>query len=143
MIGGETVTKERLRTYRDLRRELRQIERKVEAIETSLYSPKIPRLTGMPAAPGGGNAKEDMVAEHLELLDHYKAKKAELATEQLAIEKAIDSLPYRERTMLRLYYIDGLTWEDVCVQMSYSWKWVHQIHSDALQKLKKFEETSE
>ena len=137
------MTKERLRTYRDLRRELRQIERKVEAIEASLYSPKIPRLTGMPAAPGGGNAKEDMVAEHLELLDHYKAKKAELAAEQLAIEKAIDSLPYRERTMLRLYYIDGLTWEDVCVQMSYSWKWVHQIHSDALQKLKKFEETSE
>ena len=137
------MTKERLRTYRDLRRELRQIERKVEAIETSLYSPKIPRLTGMPAAPGNGNTKEDMVAEHLELLDHYKAKQAELAAEQLAIETSIDSLPYRERTMLRLYYIDGLTWEDVCVQMNYCWSRVHQIHAAALQKLKKDEETLE
>lgn len=130
------MTKERLRTYRDLRRELRQIERKVESIETALYSPKIPRLTGMPTAPGGGNTKEDLAAKHLELLEYYNTKKAELAAEQLSIELAIDALPYRERTLLRLYYIDGLTWEEVCVNMSYGWTQTHKIHGKALRMLR-------
>ena len=131
------MTKERLRTYRDLLRELRQIERKVEAIESALYSPKIPRLTGMPAAQSGGNPKEDLAAKHLELLDYYNSKKAELAAEQLAIEKAIEVLPYRERTLVRLYYIDGLTWEQVCVNMNYGWSQTHKIHSIALNMLRK------
>lgn len=131
------MTKERLRSYRDLRMELRQIERKVETIETTLYSPKIPRLTGMPSTPGSGNSKEDLVAKHIELLDYYNTKKAELASEQLAIEKAIEVLPYRERTLLRLYYIDGLTWEEVCVKMSYGWSRTHEIHALALRKIRR------
>lgn len=134
------MTKERLRSYRDLRRELRQIERKVESIETTLYSPKIPRLTGMPAAPGGGNSKEDLAAKHLELLEYYEAKQAELVAEQLAIEKSIEVLPYRERTLLRLYYIDGLTWEEVCVNMNYVWSRIHEIHGMALRMLREKEE---
>lgn len=134
------MTKERLRTYRDLRRELKQIEQKVEAMESALYSPKAQRLTGMPAAPAsGGNAVEDLAAKHLELLGHYKKKKEELAEEQLAIEQAIDSLPYKERTLLRLYYVDGLTWEEVSVAMCYSWRQTHNIHGRALEKLKKEE----
>lgn len=134
------MTKERLRTYRDLSRELRHIERKVESLEASLYSPKIPKMSGMPAGGAGGNAMEDLAAKHLELLDHYKAKEAELAGEQLAIEQAIDALPYRERSLLRLYYIDGLTWEEVSVRMNYSWRQTHNIHSTALKQLKKHEE---
>lgn len=136
------MTKERLRKYRDLCRELRQIEEKIESMESALYSPKIPRITGMPSAAGNGNSKEDLAAKHIELLDYYKCKKYELYTEQLAIEKAIESLPYRERTLLRLYYIDGLTWEEVCVKMSYGWTQTHKIHGKALQMLRK-EETSE
>lgn len=131
------MTKERLREYRDLHRELKQIEEKVETMESALYSPKIPRITGMPSAAGNGNSKEDLAAKHIELLDYYRRKKYELYTEQIAIEKAIDPLPYRERTLLRLYYIDGLTWEEVCVKMSYGWSRTHEIHALALQKLKK------
>lgn len=135
------MTKERLRKYRDLRLELNQIEQKVETMESTLFSPKIQRITGMPSAPSGdGNAKESLMAEHIELLEYYKVKKAELKAEQLAIEKAIESLEYRDRTVLRLYYIDGLTWEQVCVLVSYSWRQVHNIHSAALTKLGKNEE---
>lgn len=130
------MTKERLREYRDLHRELKQVEETVEAMKSALYSPKIPRITGMPASPGNKNSKEDLAAKHIELLDYYKRKKYELYTEQLAIEKAIESLPHRERTLLRLYYIDGLTWEEVCVNINYSWRRVHQIHAAALRMLK-------
>lgn len=135
------MTKERLRKYRDLRQELAQIEQKIETMESALYSPKIQRITGMPSAPaGGGNAKEELMAEHMELLEYYRAKKSCLRAEQLAIEQAIESLEYRERTVLRLYYIDGLTWEQVCVVVSYSWRQIHNIHSAAIVKLNKQEE---
>ena len=130
------MTKERLRKYRDLRQELEQIEQKIETMESALCSPKIQRITGMPSAPSrGGNGKEDLMAEHIELLEYYEGQKASLKAEQLAIEKAIEYLDYRDRTVLRLYYIDGLTWEQVCVVVNYSWRQVHNIHSAALMKL--------
>ena len=134
------MTKERLRTYRDLSKELRQIRQKIEALEGTLYSPKVPKLSGMPGSgPSGVNAKEELADKHLELLDLYRAKERELAAEQLTIERAIDSLDYKERMVLRAYYIDGMTWEQVCVAVSYSWTQTHRIHSKALTKLKKEE----
>lgn len=134
------MTKERLRKYRDLSKELEQIAEKVETLESALCSPKIQRITGMPSASSGKNSKEDLAIKHMELLEYYQEKKADLKAEQLAIEKAIESLDYRDRTVLRLYYIDGLTWEQVCVLVNYSWRQVHNIHSAALMKLVKEEE---
>lgn len=138
------MTKERLREYRDLKKELEQVRQKVETLEAALYAPKTQRLTGMPSSPpSGGNAVENLASKHLELLEYYRAKEKEMAAEQLAIEQAIESLEYQERTLLRLYYIDGLTWEEVCVVVHFSWTHVHRIHGNALKKLKAREEVQE
>ena len=130
------MTKERLREYRDLKREKEQLEQKLEAIEAALYYAKPQRLTGMPSNPSAGNAMEDMAARHLELLDLYKEKLKRLDEELLAIEEAIDGLSSRERDVLRRYYIDGLTWEEVCVEVGYSWRQTHRIHAQALERLR-------
>ena len=129
------MTKERLRNYQNLKREHQQLSEQLEKIEASLYYPKIQRITDMPTAPSKGNAMEDMTARHLELQDRYKAKMAELAAEQLAIEQAIDTLEPTARMLMRYRYIDGMTWEQVCVCMSYSWRQVHNIHAKALKQL--------
>lgn len=130
------MTKERLREYRDLKREKEQIQQRLEAIEAGLYYAKPQRLTGMPSNPSAGNAMEDMAARHLELLDLYKERQKRLAEELQAIEEAIEGLESRERTLLRYYYIDGLTWEEVCVAVGYSWRQTHRIHAQALEKLR-------
>lgn len=130
------MTKERLRKYQDLKQEQAQIHEQLEKIEAALYHPKIQRLTDMPSAPSKGNALEDMTARHLELQDRYKAKLEELAAEQLAIEQAIDSLAPKARMLMRYRYIEGMTWEEVCVCMSYSWRQTHYIHARALEQLK-------
>lgn len=130
------MTKERLREYRDLKREKEQLEQKLETIEAALYYAKPQRLTGMPSNPSAGNAMEDMAARHLELLDLYKEKLKRLDEELLAIEEAIDGLASRERDVLRRYYIDGLTWEEVCVEVGYSWRQTHRIHAQALERLR-------
>jgi DNA-directed RNA polymerase specialized sigma subunit len=52
---------------------------------------------------------------------------------QQAIQGLEDSL---HRRLVRLYYIDGLTWEKVCVDINYSWRQTHRLHSEALKNIK-------
>lgn len=134
------MTKERLRNYLDLKREQAQLRQQLETIEAALYSPKAQRLTGMPSSPSHGNATEEMAERHLELMDRYRAKLAELAAEQLAIEQTIEALEPTERMLLRYRYLDGLAWEEVCVKMNYSWRQTHRLHSKALEELKRLED---
>lgn len=41
-----------------------------------------------------------------------------------------------EREVLRLKYILGHTWEEVCERMGYSWRQIHRIHNKALEHFK-------
>lgn len=129
------MTKERLRRFRDLLKEKKQLEKQLEIIENALYNPKTQQFKQTPTAPFQGNATEDLANKHMELLDYYGNKLAELTMEQLAVEEAIDRLPTRERKVIRAYYIQGLTWEEAAVAVGYTWRHVHRVHSSALQLL--------
>ena len=130
------MTKERLRGYRTLLQEKKTLEQQIETVEATLLHPKIQKIKHTPAEPSGGNALEDLAAEHLELIDLYHTKLAEIAQELQAIETCIGALPPTERVLLRLRYVHGLSWGEVCVDMSYSWRQVHRIHAKALETLK-------
>lgn len=130
------MTKERLRSYADRKKEIQQIERMLEDIEARMFSPKVQNLSGMPSSPSPDNDKmTSMVAKHIQLQDQYIDLLHELTKEQIAIEKAIETLAPRERELLRLRYLMGMKWEDICVVMSYSWKQIHRIHGFALRQL--------
>lgn len=134
------MTKDRLRRYRDLLAEKVQLEQQLETIEGVLHNPKIQQLKQTPRASSKGNPTEDLIAKHLELVDLYQDKLTGLAVEQLAIEETIERLPIRERNVLRAYYIRGLSWEEVAVDVGYTWRHVHRVHSSALQLLAAMEE---
>ena len=136
------MTKERLREYQKLKHEREQLRHQIDEIEAALYYPKIQKLTGMPSAPVDGNPQEDLAIRHIELVERYKAKMAEMAAEQLAIEEAIDTLDPTARMLLRYRYIDGLPWEEVCVKINYSWNHTHRLHGAALLKLKELEDNA-
>lgn len=132
------MNKEKLRQYRHLERERRQIGDMLFDLEAMMTSPKAQRLDGMPHASSGftQSAIEGMVARHMELQQRYQEKLEELAAAMQEIEDAIEGLEPRERTLLRLHYIQGLTLERVCVEMNYSWRQINRIHGKALKKLK-------
>lgn len=134
------MTKERLRAYRDLKQERDQIFLMIKEIEAGLYSPKVPRLEAVPGGggskPGGVTPTDAKIDKRDELLALYAEKCAQMDAELLAIEKAIDDLEPREKTVLRLHYVKGLTWEQVCVEIDRSWMTVHRIHANALKRLK-------
>lgn len=130
------MTKERLRGYRDLLREKLALERQIDTIEGTMYRPKAPRLDRTPDAAAGRGVMDDLAARHQELLDLYQVKLAEMTRELLDIERAVDALPPTERLLLRLRYLQGMSWEAVCVEMSYSWRQVHRLHAKALADLR-------
>jgi DNA-directed RNA polymerase specialized sigma24 family protein len=132
------VTKEQLRAYRNIRLERDRLKKMIAELESDLYSPRGPSLDGMPR--GGGVDKPDRTDVLLDRKDEviraYKAKEAELSEAILAIEAAIETLPSVQRTIVRLYYIEALTWEEVCVEAHYSWSQTHRHHKAALRALR-------
>ena len=131
------MTKEQLKAYRDLKQESEDLKLRIVTLERDMSSPRSPRLDGMPR---GGSGENNVLCEQIdkkdELLRLYQEIEAELNAQLFAIEIAIKKLEPRERRLIRLYYMDGLTWEKVAVAMDYSWRQVHRIHGEALEKLR-------
>ena len=140
------MTKERLRRYVEIKKEVRQIRDQLEEIESRLYSPKGQLLTGMPSAPSheGGTITESLMDKHEQLLQMYREQLTIRYEEQLAIEKAIASLEDpTARRLMRYRYLDGLKWEEICVLINYEWSRTHEIHGMALKQLKAQEEAGQ
>lgn len=134
------MTKEQLKEYRSIKLERDRLVDMIKELEAVLYSPRSQRLDGMPRGGSSpGSMVEDTVIKHTELLDRYHQKARDLSKALVEIEEAIEVLEPRERTLIRLHYAEGLTWEEVCVVMNYSWRQVHRIHAKALETLREVE----
>lgn len=130
------MTKAQLRAYKELRRERDQLAKMIAELETTMYSPKAQSLHGMPRNGSGAPCPtENLALKHLELKTQYYEKVAQLTDQMTKIEEGIEHLEPRERAIIRLHYIQGYTWEQVAVEMGYSWRQVHRIHGKALEKL--------
>lgn len=132
------MTKEELKQYKHIKRELKKLEETYQRINEDLYGPRTSDLSGMPKSQPveGFNPADAKIDAKSEIRKMYARKKAELEAALLAIEQAIDILEPAERTVIRLHYIDGLKWEQVCVAGFFSWRTAHRIHARALEKLK-------
>ena len=110
------MTKEQLRNYRKIKDEYSQIEQRLQALENCPES------------------EEDILEP---LRQFYREKLAELAALQLSIEKAIETLDYTERKLIRLRYIDGLPWYRVAAAIHYGKQQTHRIHARILRKIER------
>ena len=127
------MTKTQLRAYRDLAKERDSLWATINAMEYGLTGV---RMDGMPRSGKVSDPTGAQAVQHADVLALYRQKVAELDKRLLEIEQAIECLEPRERTLVRLYYMEGLTWEEVCVEMSYSWRQIHRIHDRVLGQLK-------
>ena len=129
--------KKQLHSYRDLKAEQEQIAQELAKIEAFMSGPKGTNWDGMPMGRGSGKSDPilNVVAQHIHLQERYQAKLAELAAAQAQIEELIESLEPMERKLFRHRYIEGLTWEEVCVAIGYSWRQTHNIHGAALDRI--------
>ena len=140
--GQYSFTKQELKSYVALKQELLRIEQQITEYRRKIESPAV-SVWG--ALPGGTKSKgnrnrdiSDYIVKLSDLLVYYNDRWDRLIGETERVERAIAAVENPiERVLLGYKYIDGLTWEQVCVKMNYSWRQVHYIHSQALKNIQK------
>lgn len=128
------MTKKELQEYYWLQKNIQRLEDKLLELETQAA-----KMTSVISdEPRSGETKDKLSGIVAKIVDYQSMINQQLQqayTVLEEIEKAIEKLPERERYLIRSRYIDGKDWIEICVDMHYSWKWVHKIHSEALKIL--------
>lgn len=129
------VLKHKLSRYNSLTFERRQLEEQLAKLEATATAPRVQALDGMPRGSCGGDALTALVAELVSLQEKYKEKLTAIMTAQKEVESLIEGLEPTERRLMRCRYLEGMVWEEVCVEMGYSWRQTHRLHGKILDKL--------
>lgn len=113
------IMKTRLQEYRNLNREIEnQIER-LERLETKMYSPSSPNLSGMPKAPSG---VKDKFADNIARKNELESKVRRLISQRDIERKKIENLTGKlrnpdERAVICMRYIDSEEWDDIIAML--------------------------
>lgn len=128
--------KEFLRSYcKSLRREER-IEEDIQELRMRKMFPGCGAGDGMPHGSDQTDLSDYIVILD-ELMEDLKQERLNGAVRRTQIEKRIRALSdENEAEVLRLRYIKNKKWEEIALEMGYSWKQIHRIHSSALHNLK-------
>lgn len=128
--------KEYLNRYKNAVRKYESLQEQEKQLRSQMDGPKAIEYSDMPKAHKQTDLSDYMV--RLErILDRIANEKNEMQKIQLEIEeKIIDVMDGEQSRILYLRYIQFMKWEDICVEMGYSWRQIHNIHSKALNDLK-------
>ena len=114
------MTKERLKRYLDLEKEVRNQKERIAEMKSQELFPTRPESSGSQHQPGAGDGMERAIIRRMEIEDRMQANLDEME----AIQRAIDALnDPQEREVLRLRYIDGdefgglMRWRDVTLKL--------------------------
>ncbi len=114
------MTRQRLKNYRELEREIRILETQIKNARSVSGVVRgsdrcFPYLEHSFVVTGSDPFEQD---ERKEILNELNSRKRKLIRERLAIERFISSIPDSYvRTIISMHYIMGHTWPRVVVQL--------------------------
>ena len=125
------TAKEFLRRARTVDRRVDEAQERVDRLRAQLEAGRMSSVTGMPR---GGAMDWTETADKLILLEQrVNAKTREFVRWKLAAIDAIRAVEEpRLAEVLELYYIDGMTWEQVAQRMGVDVRTVYRLHGRAL-----------
>ena len=130
------MTKDDLKEYTNIKKELKQIQFKLKELEERKTSIKSMIISDMNVQTShNNNSIEDLLIKIEECIEEYNKKEIKLYNKQLEIENCINSLEPTERIIARSRYIEGKTFEQIAVDLNYSWRHTIRIHGKILQKI--------
>lgn len=134
------MTKEELKRYNVYKLEIRSIEDSILELKTELENVSSKPITDDLINHNAflTDRQSDLVLKKIALEDKLMTLRARLIETHEQIEGAIESLQEPiERTVLRMRYINGMKWEEICVSIDYEWAQMHRIHNEALKNISK------
>lgn len=113
MTSHELNRLSRLKQKRD------RLHDKLRELRADAASPATSRLTGMPKGPHNQGSQLEWCALRItEVEEGLRALDREILQEEAALQRYISSVPCSKvRRLLGLYFVDGLTWPAVAIQM--------------------------
>ncbi len=128
------MNKQTLRQYRSIELEIEKLEEERARIIARLQQP--PPSDGLPKGKGGtGDPVGNAAARLADLQTVLNERIDALIDLRLAIEAALFALPADERLLMRYRYIDGMRWEQIAVELNYSYRHTTRLHGMILQKM--------
>jgi len=124
--------KEYLNSYKNLCKKLQSIEEQLQSLMEVEQSAKIQKLSDMPKGSMQTDLSDLMVQIEV-IFTKIVLKRAECMEKKLEIESCIaDMQDGIESSILHKRYIEFKAWEQICVEIDYSWMQTHRLHSRAL-----------
>lgn len=130
------MNKTELKKYISLKAEAEELKLQAERLEEDIRNLKAVVIDGMPK----GGVVNDSIGNLIARVDKLRREylhKYDLALCQLyKIERVIEGLENEaERRLMRKRYIQGMKWEDICVDLHYEWAQTHRIHARILKRI--------
>ena len=135
------TSKEYLKTFRDLGLRIQSLREEIAAVEGERDSVTV-SMDGMPGSGKIGDKTGEVAARLADKLTEMKEDLSDLTytywNRRQVIVKQIDSLDDAvSARILMLRYVNGYTWEQIAVEMNYSYVHTCRLHGYALQQFYK------
>lgn len=116
----------------------RKLRLRLSALEDSkqrAYARAVSSTAGMSERVSGGEPGDKLAvyAEVSLAADQQIEKLEQVRAEILHVIGQVEDNTLA--TLLTEYYVNDKTWEEVAVQMQYSWRWVRRLHVRALEQV--------
>ena len=124
-----------LNTYRWRMREAQTLRDRIDDLEDQLTGIRAQRITDMPR---GGKAMDtgDLVAKKVDLLRMYEQDLEKAEEAQKAIYECIRSVDsIRDRTILAMNYVDGMSYARIGEVLGYSKKQIQRFNKKAVENM--------
>ena len=127
------TAKEYLHQYRNIQREIEDIDRRMAQIRLKYAAPSAINYSDMPKAHNSEHDLSDYIVKMDELTDYMISKYTRLRGIEVDIYKRVDRMEnQKERELLRYRYIDGMTWTEIADALDTTERNVYFIHGRAL-----------
>lgn len=124
-----------LNTYRWRMREAQILRERIDDLEDQLTGIRAQQITDMPRG-GKAMGTDDLVAKKVDLLCMYEQDLDEAKKALIAIYESIRSVDnIRDRTILNMVYVDGMTYTRIAELLSYSKKQIQRYHKNAVNNM--------
>ncbi len=132
------TTKEYLSQYYILDKRIKDKQEELEKLKLSADSIKSFTITEKVQSSGNLHKMSDDIASFIDLSEEISRQTIKLVKLKYEIMMRIEKVEKQEyKRLLELRYIKCMKWEEIAVEMGYSYKYVHKIHSCALTNVNK------
>lgn len=130
------MTKKDLQQLYWTKRNIQALENKLLELETEATRVTT-QLSNDPKGPRKIEDKQgELVIKMIEVQEEINRQLEKAYEHKCIIERLIETLSEKEGRVIRLRYIELKNWENICVDIGCSWRKIHYIHSDILDKIK-------